>query len=90
MHNLGRLSAHTEMEGGGGCRPIIVTTHVHIAGRQCNVAHQPSCLLATLPAEGYRQFEGSKSLSFLTVASRIDVDVAFLTRYDVTGLIMRL
>jgi hypothetical protein len=67
-----------------------VPTHVNIAERQFNVVHQPSCLLATLPAEVYRQFEGSKSLSFLTVASRIDVDVAFLTRYDVTGLIMRL
>jgi hypothetical protein len=76
--------------GGGGCCPIIVTTHVHIAERQCNVAHQSSCLFSTPPAEGYRQFESSKSLSFVTVASRIDVDMRFLTRCGVTGLIMRL
>ena len=75
----------------GEC-PIIVTAHVHIPERHCNVAHQPLCLFATLPAEVYgkRYFHSSKSLSFVTVASRIEVDVTFLTRYDVTSLIMRL
>jgi hypothetical protein len=45
--------------GGGGCR-IIVTAHVHIPERLCNVAYQPLCLVATLPAEGYRQAQFSK------------------------------
>ena len=60
--------------------------------RQFNVARQPLCLHVTLPAGGYRQaqFSNSKSLSFVTVASRIHVGVTFLTRYDVTSLIMRL
>jgi hypothetical protein len=52
MHSLARFSARSEIEGGGA---IILTAHVHIPERQRNVAHQPLCLFATLPAEVYRQ-----------------------------------